>query len=183
MEQYFRLIAILLFTVATFYFITIKEYISATITMIAGIAYVGMYMNTSEHLSYRYADWSLTTPLILLALLTRAKFSHQQILFIMVCDFLMIVTGYLGKKEPDQTKRMVWYAIGMVLFIPIIMALMKANKNATAVLFTLIIWMAYPIIWIVSDVKAISSEVENSITAVLDTTAKIGFGLLCRGCA
>jgi bacteriorhodopsin len=182
MEEYFRLIAIVLFAIATLYFISIKEFISASITIIAGVAYVGMYMNSDNHLVYRYADWSLTTPLILFTLLTHANVPFPQTIFIMICDLLMIITGYLGKIEPNQTKRMIWYSIGMFLFIPIIMALMKINKSSNVALFTLIIWMAYPIVWIVSDVNAISSTTENSITAILDTTAKIGFGLLCRGC-
>ena len=193
MEEIFRLIAIFLFTTATIYFISINEYISATITMIAGVAYFGMYFDSMNHLDYRYADWSLTTPLILFALLTKAKFPLSQIIFLMVCDLLMIITGYLGKKEAEVPRRFMWFAVGMLVFIPILMALVKSMKTSSSVaMFTMMIWIAYPIVWVLGAYedatkayvqRIISPELENMITAVLDTTAKIGFGLLCRGCA
>lgn len=178
LEANYRMGAISLFAIATIYFAMMKEYIPAIITMTAGFSYVAMYLREQDVLAARYADWSITTPLILFVILTKAKMPIEKVLFVMAADFFMVITGYLGKREQDQTKKMVWYWLGMILFVPVVIALMGAMKSQKAAVLSLIIWLAYPLVWIAAEKGSISPAMETNITALLDVTAKVGFGVL-----
>lgn len=176
--QNFRMSAISLFAIATVYLAMLGEYIPAIVTMTAGFSYIAMYLREQDILAARYLDWAITTPIILFVILTKAKMSLPKVLFVMAADFFMIVTGYLGKRETDQTKKMVWYWLGMILFVPVVVALAGVLKNQKAAALSLLIWFAYPFVWIAAENKSITADMEANVTAILDVTAKVGFGLL-----
>jgi len=178
LEANYRMGAISMFTIATIYFAMMKEYIPAIITMTAGFSYVAMYLRDQDVLAARYADWAITTPLILFVILTKTKMPLDKVLFVMAADFFMVITGYLGKREQDQSKKMVWYWLGMILFVPVVVALMNAMKSQKAAVLSLIIWLAYPLVWIAAENGSITPAMETNVTALLDVTAKVGFGIL-----
>ena len=151
----------------------------------------------------RYADWLFTTPLLLLGLLmvgipalrqgedSRARTS----LFagVIGADVLMIVTGALAALSSDDTVRYTWYAISCGAFLAVIGLLygpareiVKRETGATVALFgTLltmltVLWFIYPILWLLGTegTGAIGLEAEIAVFAVIDLTAKVGFGLL-----
>lgn len=177
----YRELAFAFLIIITLYLVCIGEHLPATITLIAAISYLGMILKESDDvLEYRYADWALTTPLILFLLLTRAGYPIDKVVLFMVIDVLMIATGYLGKKEKDSNKKLVWLITGMILFIPLIYALLSAIKESRAAILTVAVWSLYPLLWVVGEKGIIDARTENNITAVLDVVAKAGFGLLYR---
>jgi bacteriorhodopsin len=76
---------------------------------------------------YRYMDWAVTTPLLLLkaASMFRIKLSEatSAILLMMVADFLMVVTGYVGEQQLDASgeiivsQKLLWGAISTVFYV------------------------------------------------------------------
>jgi len=94
----------------------IFHYITAGIVMVAAIAYFTMGSNlgftpirveysrnnpvvrgTYREIFYvRYIDWMITTPLLLLDLLLTAGMPWPSILWVILVDWVMIVTGLVG---------------------------------------------------------------------------------------
>jgi len=151
----------------------------------------------------RYADWLFTTPLLLLGLLmvgipalragedSRARTS----LFagVIGADVLMIVTGALAALSTDDTVRYTWYAISCGAFLAVIGILygpareiVKAHTGGAAALYgTLltmltVLWFIYPVLWLLGTegTGTIGLSAEIAVFAVIDLTAKAGFGLL-----
>lgn len=177
--QGFRMTAVVLFSLATVYFAYQREWYAAIITLIASTSYLAQYFkNTGDISLYRYADWLFTTPLMLFLLLTRADVPMDLVLFIMACDALMVITGYLATKETDKNKSLTWYLFGCVLFIPILLALVMAMKYSYAASLILFVWILYPILWILNDTNSITSDLQNQLISVLDIIGKIGFGVI-----
>jgi sensory rhodopsin len=194
LPQPVRLVAMAVFAAATVLLLLRGAYVPAAITLIACVAYAGMHSvapssASSPHataheprrriLQFRYADWAVTTPLILALLLARQRMSGPQITFVVVADVLMVVCGYLGKCEPDARKRAMWFSLGMALFLPVAWALLKAaDGSRAAATISLCVWSAYPMVWVLSDLRKITVATEDNATAVLDVVAKVGVGLL-----
>jgi bacteriorhodopsin len=92
------------------------HYITASITMVAAIAYFTMGANLGwapteveyqrsnhevagryrEIFYVRYIDWFITTPLLLMDLLLTAGMPWPTILYVILVDEIMIVTGLVG---------------------------------------------------------------------------------------
>lgn len=184
-SQSVRLGATAAFAAATALLLRREAYVPAAVTMIACVAYAGMYSVApsvpdarKRLLQFRYADWAVTTPLILAVLLARRRMSVPKITFVVVADVLMVVCGYLGKCEPDARKRAMWFSLGMVLFLPVVLALLHASNGSRAAAISLCVWSAYPAVWVLSDLRKITTATEDDVTAVLDVVAKVGVGLL-----
>lgn len=102
----------------------IFHYITAAITMIAAIAYFSMGSNLGwtgiqvefersdpkvsgniRQIFYvRYIDWFCTTPLLLLDLMLTAGFSTPTILYTILIDEIMVVTGLIGALVRSEYK-------------------------------------------------------------------------------
>jgi sensory rhodopsin len=76
---------------------------------------------------YRYMDWAVTTPLLLLkaASFLRIKFQEatSAILVMMITDLLMVFTGYIGEQQLTPGgeiivgKKLLWGAISTVFYV------------------------------------------------------------------
>jgi bacteriorhodopsin len=110
----------------------IFHYITASITMVAAIAYFSMAANLgwtpiaveyqrSDHrvagvyreiFYVRYIDWFITTPLLLMDLLLTAGMPWPTVLWVILVDWVMIVTGLVGALVKSSYK---WgyFAFGM----------------------------------------------------------------------
>lgn len=83
---------------------------------------------------YRYMDWAVTTPLLLLkaASMLRIKFQEatSAILIMIIADFLMVVTGYIGEQQLTANgeiivgQKLLWGAISTVFYV---IALVQLN--------------------------------------------------------
>lgn len=150
---------------------------------------------------YRYADWLLTVPLLLVALVLVLDLPLRQarlrstILGLLAVE--MIVLGYPGQIATTMEKRWLWWIISMVPFLIIIQQLYGGLSAAVraeptearrlisiARLVTVVTWSAYPILYLLPIVfpAGPSAVVATQVGyAAADTVAKAVYGLLiCR---
>ncbi|KAF2435639.1 family A G protein-coupled receptor-like protein [Tothia fuscella] len=189
----------------------IFHYITASITMVAAIAYFSMASNlgfTPIQVQYRrsdpkvsgvfreifyvrYIDWVITTPLLLLDLLLTAGMPWPSILFVILVDEVMIVTGLAGALVVSSYK---WgyFAFGCAALAYIVYQLgwesrKHANHLGTDIgrvflmcgSLTTFLWILYPIAWgICEGGNLIAPDSEAAFYGVLDVLAKPVFGAL-----
>lgn len=160
--------------------------IETAVSLIAGLAY-SMFneklkdpqFKLAEITPLRYMDWSITTPLILLALLLFYNPSpdHPNIyhyLFILFLNGGMLVSGYLG--ETNKISKMAGGAIGFLFFAGLLAFLYSCcvPKSASPLVFGLFaaIWTGYGIAYYVED-----EETKNIMYNTLDVISKALFGV------
>lgn len=114
--------------------------------------------------AYRYIDWILTVPLLVVELILVMKLSPKDTLkkSIKLASLaaLMIIFGYIGERSEDQYTRDLWWYIGMLPFLVIVYELFKGlNKSLklqplaarplinTARWLIVITWSFYPIVY------------------------------------
>jgi len=189
----------------------IFHYLSAAITLIAGIAYFTLASNlgwtgiavefprsnprvagTIRQIFYvRYIDWFLTTPLILLNLLLTAGFPWPSILYTILFDEIMVVTGLVGALVKTSYK---WgyFAFGCVAFLFVAWIVVgdargharnlgaDINRVYTICAAWIIgLWFLYPICWGLSEGgNVIAPDSEAIFYGVLDILTKPVFGAL-----
>ncbi|KAF4339932.1 HSP30 heat shock Yro1p [Fusarium beomiforme] len=187
----------------------IFHYITAGITMIASIAYFSMASNLGwtpiavefvrqnhrvagqyrEIFYVRYIDWFLTTPLLLTDLLLTAGMPWPTVLWVILVDWVMIVTGLVGALVKSSYK---WgyFAFGCAALVYIVYVLaFEARKHAHNVgpdvgrtflmcgSLTAIVWILYPIAWGVCEGgNLIAPDSEAVFYGILDLIAKPVFG-------
>ncbi|WP_302081679.1 bacteriorhodopsin [Salinibaculum rarum] len=152
----------------------------------------------------RYTDWFFTTPLLLLDLGLLAGATRNELATLVGLDAAMIGTGVLATLTGDfagsigalgtGAQRIVWWAISTAFMVVLLYLLFgsltdKANAlggQAASTFKTLrnlivVIWTIYPIWWIIGT-EGLSVlpglGIETAGFAVLDLTAKIGFGII-----
>jgi len=208
-------------TVATFTFIGLSMtkprqerifyYITAAITMVASIAYFSMGSNLGwtpidvefqrsnpvvaginrEIFYVRYIDWFITTPLLLMDLLLTAAMPWPTILYIILIDEIMIVTGLVGALVRSSYK---WgyFVFGCVALLFILYILVwEARRHASAMgsdigrvflmcgTLTAFLWTLYPVAWgLCEGGNVISPDSEAVFYGILDLLAKPVFGAL-----
>lgn len=187
------------------------HYITAGITMVAAIAYFSMASNlgftpiaveykrsdhrvagTYREIFYvRYIDWFITTPLLLLDLLLTAGMPTPTILWIIMVDEVMIVTGLVGALVTSSYK---WgyFTFGCAALLYIVYHLAWESRRNAARLgndigrvflmcgsLTLVLWVVYPIAWGVCEGgNIIAPDSEAVFYGILDLLAKPVFGAL-----
>ena len=175
--------------------------VSAVVVGIAGYHYYRIWSGFSEGMmneGYRYADWLITVPLLVIELLivlgVAADVRKGLMLKLVPATVLMIGLGYPGEVSSDEGTKWIFWALAMLPFIYILYVLqgqMKAAaarenkavsgaiKNATTVL--LVTWMVYPIAFLfpIFDAESEGLEVLRQVGyTVSDVTAKALFGLM-----
>jgi bacteriorhodopsin len=164
-------------------------------------AATGMYKATGVPFNdaYRYADWVLTVPLLLVeavaVLALASSVSASMIGRLTIAAFLMIATGYPGEISTDTGTRLLWGTISTIPFVYILYILFTELGTAMAQqpprvqllmsnLRLLLVgsWGFYPIAYLlpvffgsVSATGLVSLQVGYSLA---DIIAKAGFGTL-----
>ena len=162
----------------------------------------GTWMVNGEPVFYaRYVDWLVTTPLLLLGLLTvglapltgggeAARARNGLIGWVLGADVLMIATGLVASLRQQSDDRWVWYAISCVFFLLVLWALfgpVRQHLDArmtplyTRLLGILtVLWFIYPILWVLGTEGTGTLELtgEIAVFAVIDVLAKVGFGIV-----
>ncbi len=101
-------------------------------------ALTGLYKPTGVPFNdaYRYADWILTVPLLLVeavaVLALASAVSASMIGRLTIAAFLMIATGYPGEISSDTTTRLVWGTISTIPFVYILYILFTELGTAMA---------------------------------------------------
>ena len=132
----------------------------------------------------RYIDWSITTPMMLLALCLVLSMNSNTIIHlkiiasIIILNYIMLLLGYLG--EIKKISRNIATFLGFIpflfmYFIIFINYVKPKYSRANYVIFGIyfIVWSLYGIVYLFDE------ETKNGITNILDLTAKciVGLGL------
>lgn len=189
----------------------IFHYITSAVVFVAAIAYFAMGSNlgfapvrvefnrsaprvrgTFREIFYvRYIDWFVTTPLLLLDLLLTAAMPWPTIFFVIIVDWIMIISGLVGSVI-SSTYKWGFFAFGCAGLCYIVYHLAwesrrNANRFGTEVgrtflycgSLTAILWIIYPIAWGVCEGgNVIAPDSEAVFYGILDLLAKPVFGAL-----
>jgi len=175
----------------------------AAVPFIAATAYlamafgVGTLVNANGSATYlaRYADWTVTTPILLSSLMLLAFHERGQtgevggfLTAIIVLDVLMIVTGLISSLAQVPVVKWVWYVWSCVAFVGVLyllwgplraMAVERGGalggaytKNVT---FLTVIWFLYPIVFLAGPegLKIITDPTSVLAILVMDVIAKV----------
>jgi len=172
----------------------------------------GVYMAQAPNLTgvpfndaYRYMDWLLTVPLLLIEIVFVMDLSPEETFSkswkLGSAAALMIIFGYPGELilEKDLLHtRWIWWAVAMIPFVYIVYTLVVGLAQATnqepddnirkqirtAQLMTVISWCTYPIVYIIPMLGASGANAVVGIQmgyCVSDIIAKCGVGMLIFG--
>jgi hypothetical protein len=148
----------------------------------------------SEMASVRYLDWLITTPTMLLTTIMYFKYQEhlennieerlgfwdflkqhrQNIITIIVCNFLMLLFGYLGEiKAIDMTSSIIFGFIffGFTFYTIYTNYALKSKSSTSLFYFILSIWSMYGVAAI------FEPYYKNNMFNILDIFAKNFFGL------
>jgi bacteriorhodopsin len=147
--------------------------------------------------AYRYVDWLLTVPLLLLELILVMRLSREETIQkgsnLAFLAAAMVALGYPGEISSDSSVRWQWWCLSMIPFIMIVFKLVvglsksiAAQPDAVRELvssarwITLVTWCFYPVVFMfpmlgVSGGKA-TTFVQVGYT-VADILAKAAFGI------
>ena len=180
--------------------------VSAVVVGIAGYHYYRIWSDFGEmkmNEGYRYADWLITVPLLIVELLivlgVSSELRKKLMASLIPATVLMIGLGYPGEIAESSGTKWTFWVLAMIPFAYILWtlygqlqaastretpAVAKAIKNATVVL--LATWMVYPIAYLFPVFDADSGTLETLRQVgytFADITAKGLYGLMVIGIA
>ena len=190
---------------------------AAIITFIAAIMYWIMtgVVNFAEGsastddvlgtMPYRYIDWLLTTPLLLvefgLIVALAGAATKGFVTRLVIADVIMIVTGYLGEVgEPGSANNWIMFIISSVAWLYIVYAVFQVKldgmkdyaANAVKIMrrFVMLGWAIYPIGTAVQEFLELGgSDLTAAVTiaamiyVIADVLNKVGFGMVAVAAA
>jgi bacteriorhodopsin len=148
--------------------------------------------------AYRYVDWLLTVPLLLVELILVMRLTPAETVAkgtkLGALAAIMVILGYPGEISSDVGTRWLWWALAMIPFLIIVYDLFIGLKNSidsqpesvrglvsTARWLTVISWCFYPVVFIFPMIGftggAATTAVQVGYT-VADIVAKALFGVL-----
>lgn len=151
--------------------------------------------------AYRYVDWLLTVPLLLIELILVMRLTQAETVSrstsLGIAAALMIVLGYPGEVSGgiDNT-RLIWGALSMIPFLYIVYTLYVAlgdaikrqpdNVKGLVMLarnVTVVAWFFYPIVYFAPFVMSGAGSADAFVIievgyTIADLVAKAGFGVL-----
>lgn len=151
--------------------------------------------------AYRYMDWLLTVPLLLIEILLVMKLDadtyNKKAWTLGFGSALMIVSGYYGELtlSGDLTVRWICWALSMSFFLYIVYELLVGLKDSieqesdpvirgkiqTAAVMTVISWCTYPIVYLFPMFGIVKAQAVVFIQlgySVSDIISKCGVGLV-----
>jgi bacteriorhodopsin len=148
--------------------------------------------------AYRYVDWLLTVPLLLIELVLVMRLSQEQTfsksLRLGTAAALMIVLGYPGEIAADNSTRALWGTLSTIPFLYIVWELFKGLSESIerqpeavrglikqARLLTFASWGFYPIVYMApfADISGASATTAIQVGyTIADLIAKAGVGVL-----
>lgn len=190
----------LLITIINIFFIKEKKakfiLLSEILVLIIALFFYGMfikvikkYKNDNEMIPYniindiiryRYIDWLLTTPLLLLSLilflnyLSNDIFEYKKYLIVIFLNFIMLLSGYLG--EINYINKYISLTFGFIFYLILILYIWYnyvKNVSYTKYVFFIfsIIWGLYGVAFLFDNTK------QNIFYNSLDTISKGFFGI------
>jgi len=180
--------------------------VSAIVVGIAGYHYFRIFSGFADgemNEGYRYADWLITVPLLVIELLivlgVASDVRKSLMLRLVPASAIMIALGYPGEVSTDEGSKWLWWVLAMIPFVYILWtlngqmnaarsresgAVASGIKNATVVL--LVTWLVYPIAFLFPIFDETSETLEVLRQAgytIADITSKALYGLMILGIA
>jgi bacteriorhodopsin len=148
--------------------------------------------------AYRYVDWLLTVPLLLIELILVMRLSQKDTVSTSMrlgsAAALMIILGYPGEIASDNTTRAIWGTLAAIPFLYIVWQLFKGLGSAIdrqpesarglvkqARLLTFASWGFYPIVFMIPYTSFAGGTVVTGVQigyTIADLLAKVGVGIL-----
>ena len=185
--------------------VPVWEYIVAiSIPVWSGLAYLAMAFGygTAEiagQTTYwaRYADWVVTTPLLLAALwmtaTTRTDRSRHvpTLITLVVADVVMILCGLVGDLS-ESPARFVYFAIGVAALVVIFATVWGPLRRVAeadpevgdayrkVAGYLALFWVGYPLTWLLgpSGLGVFGQAVDSVLFVALPVFSKVGFSIL-----
>merc|ERR1711966_435297 len=127
-----------------------------------GVELTGQAFNDA----YRYVDWLLTVPLLLIELILVMGLSSEETTSLSwslgMCSALMVALGYPGEIQDKPEGRWTWWALAMIPFCYVVYTLAVGLEAATSKMhpdaayltryarwLTIISWLTYPGVYII----------------------------------
>lgn len=180
-------------------------WITAAITGVAFISYLMMATGAGstvledgrQFYYFRYIDWLITTPLLLLELtllaLSRPGRNVGLIAGLLGLDVFMVLTGLVAGSSTNAFFTGVFFIISTAALVGVLYLLYtrfftaaRAQPQNVAGLFntlailTIVLWSLYPIVFLLGTegFGAVDQGWEIFLFLILDVLAKVGFGFL-----
>lgn len=148
--------------------------------------------------AYRYVDWLLTVPLLMVELILVMKLSASETWSkatrLGLLAAIMVVLGYPGEISDDSGTRWLWWGLAMIPFVLIVYELFVGLGKSIAAQpenvrglvdsarwLTLVSWSFYPIVFIFPMVGLTGGVAETAVQVgytVADIVAKAVFGVV-----
>jgi len=181
--------------IATYHYFRIYESWEAAYQIKDGIVTAtGVAFNDA----YRYVDWLLTVPLLLIELVLVMRLSKEESVSkskkLGLAAALMIVLGYPGEIATDIPTRAIWGTLSALPFLYIIWELFKGLGESIerqpenvrelikkARLLTLASWGFYPIVFMAPYINISGADAQTVIQigyTIADLVAKAVFGVM-----
>lgn len=148
--------------------------------------------------AYRYVDWLLTVPLLLIELVLVMRLTRSETVkkcwTLGTAAALMIILGYPGEVSDDNTTRFIFGALSSIPFLYIVYELFRGLGKAIerqptevrglvkmARLVTFASWGFYPIVYMIPYTGISGATVEVGLQVgytIADLVAKVGVGCL-----
>jgi bacteriorhodopsin len=148
--------------------------------------------------AYRYVDWLLTVPLLLIELILVMKLARSETiskgLRLGIAAAIMVVLGYPGEVADDNTVRFTFWVLGMIPFIYIIYELFVGLRDSLARQpaevrglvngarwLTVLTWAFYPVVFLLPIIGLTGGTAVAAVQigyTVADILAKAAFGVL-----
>jgi bacteriorhodopsin len=175
--------------------------VSAVVVGIAGYHYFRIFSGWSDgqfNEGYRYADWLLTVPLLLIELLIVLGLTSEKrrplTIRLVIAAVLMIGLGYPGEISTSDSTKWIFWVLAMIPFLYILATLYKEITAATkresagvakalrlALVLLLVAWFVYPIAYLFPIIFGQDSSMAETVRqvgySVADLLAKPVYGL------
>lgn len=188
--------------------------ITGIVTMIAGYHYFRIFQSWESAFviadgqvklsgikfndAYRYVDWLLTVPLLLIELILVMRLSAEETMSKSVklglLAALMVILGYPGEISGDNSSRWMWWALAMIPFLIIVYDLFIGLRNSiasqpptarglvsTARWVVVISWCFYPLVYVFPMIGFTGGSAATAVQVgytIADIVAKAMFGVL-----
>jgi len=160
--------------------------------------YVAKSTGTPFNDAYRYMDWLLTVPLLLIELIMVMELEDDRASSVStklgLAAAVMIILGYPGEISDDHGRRWVFWVLAMIPFVYIVYTLFVGLKRSVAEQpavarslvsnarwVTVISWLTYPIVFIIPMLGAQGASALVGVQigySISDFISKCGLGLM-----
>ncbi len=181
--------------IALYHYVRIIESWDAPYDVVNGqISATGIAFNDA----YRYVDWILTVPLLLIELILVMRLSRSETWSKSIrlggLAAIMIILGYPGEISADPTTRWLWWGAAMIPFAWIVYELFAGLSKSiaaqpenvrglvdTARWLTVLSWSFYPVVFIFPMIGLTGGAAATAIQVgytIADVVAKAVFGVV-----